>query len=167
MERLTAIGQKRTLTSVGTSYNHCAEHTAIRRVHCVNQVWRMNYLPCPCCGFLTFECEYGSYDICQICGWEDDAVQLANPTSEGGANSSSLAQAQAISLNKHPPTVSLADGVRRGFGWRPLDSKDLEIADARRIVKHWHSVAVRWESETYWSGSASYSAQGANSCLPE
>lgn len=112
----------------------------------------MDDLPCPCCGFLTLKCEYGSYDICQICGWEDDAVQLANPTSEGGANLDSLAQAQAFFLKKYPPTVQFTDGVRRGFGWRPLDANDIEVADTHRVVQHWHTVAVRWESETYWSG---------------
>jgi Cysteine-rich CPCC len=30
---------------------------------------------------------YGSYVICDVCGWEDDQVQLANPACGGGANS--------------------------------------------------------------------------------
>lgn len=45
-------------------------------------------LPCPSCGFLTLEDFYGSYAICPICNWEDDGVQLANPTSNGGATAS-------------------------------------------------------------------------------
>ena len=32
--------------------------------------------PCPCCGYLVFDEEPGSYSICPICYWEDDAVQL-------------------------------------------------------------------------------------------
>lgn len=40
--------------------------------------------PCGCCGFLVFEEPAGSHSICRVCGWEDDAVQLANPTLEGG-----------------------------------------------------------------------------------
>jgi|SRR5579871_6148078 len=41
--------------------------------------------PCPCCGYMSFEDPPGSYDICQICHWEDDAVQLRFPY-RGGAN---------------------------------------------------------------------------------
>jgi len=41
---------------------------------------------CPACGFQVLAEGYGSYEICEICGWEDDSVQLANPTSGGGAN---------------------------------------------------------------------------------
>lgn len=110
----------------------------------------MRDLPCPCCGFVTLKCEYGSYYICPLCGWEDDAVQLANPTSEGGANSISLADAQMSLLNEYPITVRLAGGFRRGLGWRPLDANDLEAANVLKTVKHWHTIAVRFESEAYW-----------------
>src|SRR6185312_9824286 len=49
----------------------------------------------PCCGYLTrAKPACGSYDICPVCFWEDDAVQLADPDYEGGANGPSLRQAQ-------------------------------------------------------------------------
>lgn len=50
--------------------------------------------PCPCCGYLVFDEPPGSYDICSICFWEDDHVQLRFPTLEGGANKLSLIQSQ-------------------------------------------------------------------------
>jgi hypothetical protein len=50
---------------------------------------------CPCCGHLTLSGPPGSYEICRICGWEDDLVQLLDPWFEGGANEPSLIQAQA------------------------------------------------------------------------
>jgi hypothetical protein len=50
--------------------------------------------PCPCCGHLTFSEPPGSYEICPVCFWEDDAVQLRWPTWAGGANSPSLVDAQ-------------------------------------------------------------------------
>lgn len=51
--------------------------------------------PCPCCGFLTCDEEPGgSYDICPVCFWEDDPVQLRDPDYRGGANKVSLNEAR-------------------------------------------------------------------------
>jgi hypothetical protein len=112
-------------------------------------------IPCPCCGFLTLEGEYGSYAICPVCGWEDDGVQLANPASAGGANTRSLADAQARALAKYPASIELADGRRRSPSWRPLSSAELEVANARRAAKNWYAKAVLFESEAYWVANAS------------
>ncbi|KRU36877.1 CPCC family cysteine-rich protein [Clostridium sporogenes] len=50
---------------------------------------------CPCCGYYTFdEKPNGNYDICEVCFWEDDPIQLKDLTYEGGANHVSLIQAQ-------------------------------------------------------------------------
>jgi len=50
---------------------------------------------CPCCGYYTFnEPVNNHFDICPVCFWEDDGVQLANPDYEGGANYVSLTQAR-------------------------------------------------------------------------
>ena len=108
-------------------------------------------LPCPCCGFLTLEAFYGSYVICDVCGWEDDGVQLANPTSGGGANSESLREAQQKSLLKYPRFIDLARGYRRSRRWRPLSSADVERAEQRRTAKHWYAGAVCTEAEAYWA----------------
>ena len=54
----------------------------------------MSY-PCPCCGCLTLgEEPSGTFEICDVCGWEDDNVQFENPSFEGGANDVSLNQAK-------------------------------------------------------------------------
>ena len=46
---------------------------------------------CPCCLYYTFEEKpSGTYDICPVCYWEDDIVQLADPDFSGGANDVSL-----------------------------------------------------------------------------
>ena len=47
---------------------------------------------CPCCKSMSFE-EAGVWDICSVCGWEDDPVQEKYPEA-GGANKVSLRQAQ-------------------------------------------------------------------------
>jgi ribonuclease HII len=52
---------------------------------------------CPCCGYLTLEQEPpGSQGLCEVCWWEDDAVQFADPDYEGGANAPSLHQAREL-----------------------------------------------------------------------
>ena len=51
--------------------------------------------PCPCCGYLTLiGPASGSYEICEVCFWEDDVVQFENPEYEGGANKVSLREAR-------------------------------------------------------------------------
>lgn len=51
---------------------------------------------CPCCGFRTLNREPpGTYDLCPVCGWEDDGVQFKDPNRRGGANEESLNEARA------------------------------------------------------------------------
>lgn len=46
---------------------------------------------CACCGFLTMDGPpSGSYDICPVCFWEDDGVQVRDEDFAGGANTPSL-----------------------------------------------------------------------------
>lgn len=49
-----------------------------------------NMIKCPCCG-KTYVTEY---DICDVCDWENDPVQLWNPDLSGGANQMSLIEAR-------------------------------------------------------------------------
>lgn len=50
---------------------------------------------CPCCGYKGLDEEPpGTFDICDICGWEDDCVQFKDPDYEGGAKGLSLRQWQ-------------------------------------------------------------------------
>jgi hypothetical protein len=50
---------------------------------------------CLCCGYLTLsEQPPGTFEICSVCGWEDDHVQAADPTLPGGANRTSLEEAK-------------------------------------------------------------------------
>ena len=45
---------------------------------------------CPVCGKYTFQTGPGSYEICPVCGWEDDKAQYKDPNLKGGANKLSL-----------------------------------------------------------------------------
>ncbi len=49
--------------------------------------------PCPCCDTATIS-ERGEYEVCGLCGWEDDPVQSEDPDYAGGANRLSLNQAR-------------------------------------------------------------------------
>lgn len=83
---------------------------------------------CPCCGYKTFEQEpNGSYDICPVCFWEDDPIQLEDPDYEGGANPMSLRQAQSNFLEFGACDRDMLPNVRqpssdeqRDESWRPL-----------------------------------------------
>jgi len=46
-------------------------------------------IKCPVCGQYEFRKE-NDFDICSVCGWENDAIQLENPDDDLGANQISL-----------------------------------------------------------------------------
>ena len=86
---------------------------------------------CPCCGYKTFEHEpNGSFDICPVCFWEDDPVQLDDPDYEGGANPMSLRQAQQNFIEFRACDKEMLSNVRqattdeqRDEDWKPLYRK--------------------------------------------
>lgn len=79
--------------------------------------------PCPCCGYFVFVEQPGSYDICDVCGWEDDLSQLRFVT-RGGANEPLVdcqrAFAQPKDWERHPYSPE-ERGFVRDPDWRPLD----------------------------------------------
>jgi hypothetical protein len=121
--------------------------------------------PCPCCGYLVFDDPPGSYDICPICFWEDDAVQLRYAGSAVGANHLCLLDAQRayagyadeVARGEQPPgpLVRLPINDQRDAGWRLLDPD-------RDNVEHWESGAKAHQAwpddlttlyywrDTYW-----------------
>jgi hypothetical protein len=70
----------------------------------------------------------GSYEICKICFWEDDVVQLAFPDFAGGANKCSLIDGQITYAKIGACEQRVASHVRpacaeerRDMSWRQLD----------------------------------------------
>ncbi|MFL5238032.1 MAG: CPCC family cysteine-rich protein [Rhizomicrobium sp.] len=57
---------------------------------------------CPVCGHHTLS-ERGAYEICAVCGWEDDPAQAQDPDLAGGANRENLNQARAAWSKRQQP----------------------------------------------------------------
>lgn len=108
--------------------------------------------PCPCCGFLVFREAPGSYDVCSVCGWEDDHVQLRYPLA-GGANAP-LVAAQRVFLDglTEARLVELAaSGKTRCHDWRPLRPSDArpEQSWPRTGLEYFHAAGQN-SPEYYW-----------------
>jgi hypothetical protein len=110
---------------------------------------------CPSCGFIVFDEPPGSYDICDVCGWEDDAVQLANPCSGGGANGETLAEAQNNFQDTPNADVKeiIAEGYVRDPKWRPLNMTEREILgkEIEILGTVWPNKAVYDLNKAYWN----------------
>lgn len=104
---------------------------------------------CPSCGFVVFEEPAGSYDICKICGWEDDHVQLQYPGLEGGANTISLKQSQDKILEKIPFNVKKYKSYTRDKKWRPL-LPDEAIIEDKGEGENYFKAAVKTSPQYYW-----------------
>jgi hypothetical protein len=117
--------------------------------------------PCPCCGYLVFGEPPGSYDICKICFWEDDALQLEYATTlAGGANHTTLQEAQQNFADIGVCEERCVDYVRsptdidsRDPEWRPIDlSLDrFEIwGNSEGERPHSHEESLYYWRPTYW-----------------
>ena len=107
--------------------------------------------PCPSCGFLVFAEPAGSYDICPVCGWEDDAVQLRFPGMNGGANGESLKTCQDRILRNLPPSISAQAGFSRDARWRPLrDDEFLVPKESKGSGVEYFHAACEEAPGYYW-----------------
>ena len=51
---------------------------------------RSSEIKCTCCG----KASVGEYEICPVCGWENDPVQTSHPSTARGANKMTLDEAK-------------------------------------------------------------------------
>jgi len=96
---------------------------------------------CPCCGHMTLSNRPGSYEICSVCFWEDDGVQLLDPAYRGGANKPSLMECQAnyqrfgasaeCFTNQVRPPI---DGESLDPNWRLAEDSDLRWSRTPRSL---------------------------------
>jgi len=115
--------------------------------------------PCVCCEHLTLDEPLGSYDICSVCFWEDDLVQLRWPDYSGGANKPCLIEAQRAFGNMGACESRLLAFVRppsdnepREQGWRPADPEVDNFESRGEEEKPWpdDATALYWWRPTFW-----------------
>lgn len=94
---------------------------------------------CPCCGYQTLSGFPGSYEICHVCFWEDDQVQILDPWYPGGANKVSLVEAQknferfgACDEQAMTFVKGILPGDERDPEWRPAEDIDRHIVKTPR-----------------------------------
>ncbi|MGW8484403.1 CPCC family cysteine-rich protein [Microbacterium sp. NPDC055903] len=115
--------------------------------------------PCPCCGHVTLGEPPGSYEICAVCFWEDDAVQLRWPTYQGGANTPCLIDAQRAYAEGPAMEHRFTEVVRAAAPqepvdsrWRPIDlERDFFEAEDDRDAE-WPDdlTTLYWWRPTFW-----------------
>jgi hypothetical protein len=115
--------------------------------------------PCPCCGHITFGEAPGSYEICAVCFWEDDAVQLRWPNYGGGANTPSLLEAQRTYAELGAMERRFLAHVRPADeseplddGWRPVDLTVDDFESRGVQDSPWPSdlTTLYWWRPTFW-----------------
>jgi hypothetical protein len=77
--------------------------------------------PCPCCGHLVFTDPPGSDDICLVCFWQDDLMQLRWPQLGGATNVASLETAQRNFARFGASEERFVRDVRAPTADEPLD----------------------------------------------
>jgi hypothetical protein len=90
-----------------------------------------NSVTCPCCGYNTIT---GTFDICNICGWEHDPVQESDPDHDDmGPNRVTLREGQrnfvriggcdprTVRHNRRPGPDDVRDP-----NWKPLEQGNPE-----------------------------------------
>jgi hypothetical protein len=107
--------------------------------------------PCPACGFEVFDEPPGSYDLCPICNWEDDGVQLRFPAMYGGANSESLFEYQRKVLTRFPTHIKSSGEYDRAIDWRPLTEEECrEVAGMPESRRDYFESIDVVEPKYYW-----------------
>jgi Cysteine-rich CPCC len=115
--------------------------------------------PCPCCGHVVFGEPPGSYDICPICFWEDDNLQLRWPSWAGGANRPSLIESQRTYRQEGAMEFRFTGMVRGAAadepvepGWRPIDPS-IDVFEPTGVSEApWPDdlTVLYWWRPTFW-----------------
>lgn len=85
---------------------------------------------CQCCGYYTLhEVPTGTFEICEVCYWEDDILQSNNPSVRAGVNPVSLNEARENYLNFGASSKDVLPYVREPYPEEKdvFDKKSLRI----------------------------------------
>ncbi len=101
----------------------------------------------------------GSYEICSVCFWEDDAVQLRWPTWAGGANGPHLLDAQQTFITTGAMEERFVRTVRAPAedepvedGWRVIDLRVDPFEPLGVKEAEWPEdlTTLYWWRPTFW-----------------
>ena len=116
--------------------------------------------PCPCCGYLVFSEPPGSFEVCPICYWEDDHVQLRYVNWAGGANQPNLIDGQrtyaavgAMDTRSVSSVRAPRAGDLRDPDWRPASLADVDPHEPGRPHEPYPDDMTRlycWTEPSYW-----------------
>ncbi|MFC1879455.1 CPCC family cysteine-rich protein [Chloroflexota bacterium] len=111
-----------------------------------------NLFPCPCCGFMVFDEPAGCFEICGICNWQDDPVQLEYPGMHSGANRASLKECQDRILIIFPLKIMQHEGIKRDIHWRPLRVEECIIQNKNKGsgINYFNAVIENDPPSVYW-----------------
>lgn len=100
---------------------------------------------CPCCGYPTLT-ERGGYEICELCGWEDDGQDdpHANEVWGGPNGRYSLAEARS-NFKQHRSMYSPSEEAQRTKRYKPNLAR---IEAKSRLIEAFESLAIKC-SETW------------------
>ena len=111
---------------------------------------------CPICGYKTFSEPPGGYEICPVCGWEDDVAQLRFVESIG-ANKVSLIEAQqnfkvvGTSDPAKAPRAPIDTSIfERDPQWRPFDAIKDKIETPNPDVDYGNTYPSESTTLYYW-----------------
>ena len=76
-------------------------------------------LPCPCCGFRTLE-EFGDFELCPVCYWEDDGQGDADADVVRGGPNGTLSLSEA---RRNFEEFGACDLIHVGSVRGPFDSE--------------------------------------------
>ena len=105
---------------------------------------RTGTFPCAVCGCHVFHEPPGSYDICPVCGWEDDRTQARHPRMRGGANGGSI-----VDYQKGHESWDVSGHVR-DQGWRPLRDDEALLKNVVEGFVDYSLDYYHGEEPYYW-----------------